>query len=96
MGNDITFVPSAIGNLQSLRRLALDYNRVTMDGIPETLFQDTALERITLTGNPITQAEFARLPGVETFMKRRLRAKNREVVFSDVGGLERFSLCGLD
>lgn len=29
-------------------------------------------------------------------MKRRVKAKTKELIWSDVGGLERFSLCGLD
>ena len=36
------------------------------------------------------------IPGVETFMKRRVKAKTKELIWSDVGGLDRFSLCGLD
>ena len=63
MGNAITFIPSLIGELTGLKRIALDYNQITKDGLPPSLFEDTALERITLTGNPIAQSEFMRLPG---------------------------------
>jgi len=65
--------------LVSLRRNRLGPRAVTRDdqSIPEGLFTATAVDRINLEGNPLSQAQASDMAGVEAFLSRRLRTKEK-------------------
>lgn len=84
-GNMLQELSEDMGQLASLRHLSLKGNRlgrlaVSREGqsLPEGLFVDTALDSIDLSGNAaLSKAAVMEFKGVEAFMERRKRTKDK-------------------
>jgi hypothetical protein len=86
--------------LSSLRNLDLSYNRCTPASFPSWVFTDTPLQGLALDGNDasLTVGAFQELQGVQQFMSRREKVKNKGVggCWFAPGGISSFGFCGLD
>jgi len=90
---DLTWFPS-------LRHLDLSYNRCTPESFPPQVFTHTPLQGLALEGNDpsLSVTAFLELEGVDAFMQRRTKAKNKGVggCWFAPGGISSFGFCGLD
>ncbi len=58
-GNQLTQLPSQIGELKNLQTLDLTYNQLTI--LPVKIANLTALQTLNLQGNPISEQEIAKI-----------------------------------
>lgn len=96
--NDISFVPHEIGNLNRLKHISLKSNSITksvqgQQSISPQLFISTAVDEINLHNNQLTQDDLNKFEGVEEFLKRRQKNKDRLL---QGGGMLDFSVFGLE
>ena len=75
----------------SLRRLALERNRLAAAGLPSSLLRLPSLGHLDLKGNPLSKREFLAVPGCDEFMKRREEHRKKQG-----GEMADFGVCGLD
>lgn len=97
-GNEISFIPHEIGNLAKLKRISLKDNSIAkkiddQQSISAELFTHTCAEEISLAGNMLKQDDVLAYDGVEEFVNRR--KKNKDKLLQG-GGLLDLSLFGLD
>ena len=78
----------------SLRNNRIKKNAISYEGqsIPDQFFNDTFIETIELSGNPLSNSEIMNFRGVEVFLERRKKVKDRAL---QGGALTDFSGFGL-
>jgi leucine-rich repeat protein SHOC2 len=96
--NEITYIPHEIGNLTKLKHISLKFNCISKNiegqqSISAELFTHTAAEEINLEGNKLTKVDVQKFEGVDEFMKRRQKNKNKLL---QGGGLLDLSVFGLE
>ena len=93
-GNAIARVPALLARCGRLRTLSLARNRIRADAIDTAALRDSVIDRLVLTGNPVTKQELMELDGFDAFMARRKAALDKAID----GGLTDTdrSVCGLD
>lgn len=97
--NSLISVPSEIGTLKKLKSLSLQYNQIrvlsskTTQPLPESLFTNTVLIDLNLTGNPMTNTQLNEFQGFPIFLERRQKLKSKNIYG---GALTDLSVCGLD
>jgi Leucine-rich repeat (LRR) protein len=99
--NIIMEVPEEIGNLSKLKRLSLKRNQLAIlaksrEGysLPSVLFLNTSIDNINLEGNNnLKKSEILALPGIEVFLERRQKTKDKAL---HGGALTDLSLFGID
>jgi hypothetical protein len=100
-GNCLCELPEEAGRLLKLRQISLKNNRFSKkafshDGqsIPASFFVQTLVDTIDLGGNPgLTKALVLDFDGVQSFVERRKKAKDKSL---QGGALTDFNLFGLD
>ena len=63
--------------LPRLTTLQLDGNGLS--SVPTSLLADTNVTNLSLAGNSMTKKAFLRTDGIEPFLERRKKSKNKEV-----------------
>ena len=96
--NELSFIPHEIGNLTKLKHISLKYNAITkqiegQQSISSELFTHTSTEEINLEGNMLTRDDVLAYEGVEEFISRRKRNKDKLL---QGGGLLDLSVFGLE
>jgi Leucine-rich repeat (LRR) protein len=99
--NSIYEIPEEAANLVKLRQISLKNNRiskraVTRDGqsIPASFLIRTSVDTIDLSGNPgLVKADVMGFEGVDAFLDRRKKAKDRAF---QGGAMTDYKLFGLD
>lgn len=99
--NAICEVPEEAANLVKLRSISLKNNRITKraashDGqsIPAAFFSQTNVDTIDLSGNAgLTKADVMAFEGVDKFIERRKKVKDRSF---QGGAMTDFKMFGLD
>jgi Leucine-rich repeat (LRR) protein len=96
--NQITFIPHEIGNLTKLKHVSLKHNCIAkkvddQQSISSELFTHTSAEEINLEGNKLKREEIMSFEGVEDFIARR--KKNKDKLLQG-GGLLDLSFFGLE
>lgn len=100
-GNCLCELPEEAGHLLKLRQISLKNNRFSKkafthngQSIPTSFFIQTLVDTIDLGGNPgLTKAHVLDFEGVQTFVERRKRVKDKTL---QGGALTDFNLFGLD
>jgi Leucine-rich repeat (LRR) protein len=95
-------LPIALAALVNLKHLSLKVNQFRalspsqpqQQSIPKAIFEETQLEKLELKGNPLTNRELMSFEGVQSFIQRSKRLKDRRS-FSG-GSFPDHSLSGLD
>jgi Leucine-rich repeat (LRR) protein len=85
--NTIEVVPEEIGKLVKLKTLSLRNNQIAGDiirstgfqALPAVLFTDTSLERLNLEGNPILRRELNEFTGVDSWLDRVSKTKQKDL-----------------
>lgn len=97
--NLISEIPEEVSSLSKLKRISLKRNRigskaVTFDGqsIHEKVFTDSNIESIDLEGNPIKKSTITNFNGVEAFLERRKKLKEKNLMMGASTDLELFGL----
>ena len=94
-GNGLSALPTAWSALALIKVLSLRHNSLHPQHLPQSLFEDTALESLRLEGNSQgtwTQTALQALPGFAAFEARRLRRAQKALH----GGVEvDRTLCGI-
>ena len=96
--NEITFIPHEVGNLTKLKNISLKNNFISkkvddQQSISAELFTHTSAEEINLQGNRLTKDDLMKFDGVEAFLNRREKNKNKLL---QGGGMLDFSVFGLE
>ncbi len=65
----------------------------TFQAISRGLFADSRVESLDLEGNILDKADLMQMEGVDTFLARREKNKNKNL---QGGGMLTLSVCGLD
>ena len=97
--NLIAEIPSEVATILTLRHISLQRNSISSralsfegQSIHESVFRSSNIEAINLSGNPVTKAELIRFEGVESFLERRKRAKDKNLLTGAATDLELFGL----
>lgn len=64
-----------------------------LQAISQRLFADSSVETLELAGNILDKSELVQMEGVEAFLSRREKIKNKNL---QGGALLTLSVCGLD
>lgn len=98
--NKLREVPIEIENLTQLKLLSLKHNLITKravtregQSLPPGLFTSTELNRLDLEGNAsITKSEVLDFQGIESFLERRKKIKDKHVQGGALGDLSLFGI----
>ena len=99
--NNLVALPESFGNLKALKKLCAKNNMLIPkspttgeQSIPVKFFTDTNVDTIELAGNTnITKALILKFEGIDTFLGRRTKSKEKSF---QGGALTDMSLFGLD
>ena len=96
--NQIEVINDGIASCVKLKCLSLNNNKLKskVSGgktqcLPPALFTSTDLVDLSLKGNQIVKRELMEFDGIESFVDRRVKIKNKEI-----GSLGDWGFCGLD
>lgn len=84
--------PRAVLHARLLRHRTL-WNFPVNQAISRGLFADSSVESLELAGNVIDKTDLMRMEGVDAFLARREKNKNKNL---QGGGMLTLSVCGLD
>ena len=95
--NQLTSLPDECGKLKKLKVLSLSNNCLSGSGapqsIPASVFADTPVIDLNLSGNKITSSELNEFEGFDKFLERRKKVKNKDLAgFDQLDGAD---ICGL-
>ena len=97
--NYLQEIPAELGMCPKLNTLSLRRNNIRAkagDGqqsLPKEILAQSNVNVLNLHGNPLTKQELFEMKGVDAFLERRTKLKNKEIH----GGLHSdTSVCGLD
>lgn len=96
--NAIAFIPHEIGNLTKLKHISLKFNSIAkkidnQQSISAELFTHTSTEEINLEGNSLKREDIMSFEGVDEFINRR--KKNKDKLLQG-GGMLDLSFFGLE
>jgi Leucine-rich repeat (LRR) protein len=96
--NEITYIPHEVGNLTKLKHISLKFNSITkkiddQQSISSELFTHTSTEEINLEGNQLKREDVLGYEGVDEFIRRR--KKNKDKLLHG-GGMLDLSIFGLE
>ncbi|CAM9638475.1 unnamed protein product, partial [Chrysoparadoxa australica] len=98
-GNKITVVEAYVAEMPKLKTLSLRHNKIGAQAfgrqsLAAALFTSSQVEVLNLEGNLLDKQALLAMDGVNAFLERRLKAKNKNIHggahFTDL------SICGLD
>ena len=99
--NYIAEIPAEASNLTRLKQISLKNNRITkkslqlpdQQSIPSSFFTNTSVDSITLTGNlDLKKADVLAFVGIESFMERRKKSKEKSLHGGAMTDLDVFGL----
>mmetsp|Transcript_17883 Transcript_17883/g.27803 ORF Transcript_17883/g.27803 Transcript_17883/m.27803 type:complete len:290 (-) Transcript_17883:475-1344(-) len=95
--NQLTSLPDECGKLKKLKVLSLRNNCLsgsdTPQSIPASIFSNTPVIDLNLSGNKITSTELNEFEGFDKFLERRKKVKNKDLAgFDQLDGAD---ICGL-
>lgn len=99
--NSLMAIPESFGNLRALKKLSLKNNQLIPESpltgeqcLPAKFFTETSIETIELQGNVnICQAQVLNFVGVDVFLERRRKGKEKSF---QGGALTDMALFGLE
>lgn len=98
--NAIRALGDEISGLPKLKKLSARSNRIAavdpfsgQQAISRGVFVESPMESLELEGNLLTKKDFMQMEGVDAFLARREKNKNRNL---QGGGMLTLSVCGLD
>lgn len=75
-----------------IRKYTINYDNNYEQSIPEAFFSNLSVDTINLTGNPLTNAEVNEFKGVDSFLKRNQKQREKAALG---GALSNFNVFGL-
>ena len=97
--NLIADIPEEVSKLEKLKKISLKRNRIkdralTFEGqsIHEKVFIGSNIDSIDLEGNPIKKSSIMNFNGVEAFLQRRKKQKEKNLMLGASTDLELFGL----
>ncbi|OQS02007.1 hypothetical protein THRCLA_05587 [Thraustotheca clavata] len=91
--NQLTMLPAALAECPKLAALFVRNNRLGKTSISSAILAYSAIHIMQLEGNPMTKYDLEEMEGIEAFLERRKKLKDKEIH----GGLSTdVSLCGLE
>ncbi|CAM9985055.1 unnamed protein product [Ectocarpus sp. 12 AP-2014] len=98
--NSLRALGDELVGLSKLKKLSVRSNRIAVvnpfngqQSISRGLFADSAVESLELAGNALDKTDLMRMEGVDDFLARREKNKNKSL---QGGGMLTLSVCGLD